>query len=98
MFFWAVVGKLTAAFSLSMNNLPLTNATRRIGPPKDWDHERDGICHTIEVFDSADGYMVTAWQLTEPEKVRLVNGEPLFLSIAGSVHPVISLSIGSKGK
>jgi hypothetical protein len=34
-----------------MNSVPLSDATRRLGAPPNWNHERDGICHTLEIVD-----------------------------------------------
>lgn len=76
-----------------MNSVPLSDATRRLGAPKDWDHERDGICHTLEICDR-DGWMISAWRPTAAELKRLNEGQPLFLMIQGTIHPVVSLVIG----
>ena len=76
-----------------MNSLPLADATRRLGAPITWDHERDGVCHTLEICDR-DGYMISAWQPTPAELKRLAEGKPIFLHIQGSAHPVVSLTVG----
>jgi hypothetical protein len=76
-----------------MNSVPLLNATRRLGAPAGWDHARDGICHTLEIRDQ-DGWMISAWRPTAAELKRLNEGQPLFLGIQGSIHPVVSISIG----
>jgi hypothetical protein len=76
-----------------MNALPLNNATRRLGAPLSWDHERDGICHTLDICDQ-DGWMTSAWRPSEMELARLNAGAPVYLQIGGSVHPVVSLFVG----
>ncbi|MBW4964570.1 hypothetical protein, partial [Sulfitobacter sp. CW3] len=79
-----------------MRSLPLTDVTRRMAPPPDWNHERDGICHTLEICDR-DGWMISAWELSPAELARLQGGAPLFLHIQGSNHPVVALSVGGEG-
>jgi hypothetical protein len=76
-----------------MRSLPLSDATRRLGAPAGWDHERDGICHTLDICDR-DGFMISAWQLSASELKRLNAGAPLFLHIQGSVHPVVGFTVG----
>lgn len=76
-----------------MNSLPLSDATRRLGAPPQWNHGERGICHTLEICDR-DGWMISAWQPTPAELERLIAGQPIFLHIHGVVHPVISLSVG----
>lgn len=76
-----------------MNSMELTDATRRLGAPAEWDHEKDGICHTLDILDR-DGWMISAWQPTAAELARLQEGKPIFLHIQGSVHPVVALSVG----
>lgn len=76
-----------------MNSLPLTNATRRLGAPANWNHELSGICHTLEICDR-EGWMISAWQPSPAELKRLNEGKPLFLHIQGTVHPVVGLAVG----
>jgi hypothetical protein len=77
-----------------MQSLPLADVTRRMAPPKGWDHARDGICHTLEICDR-DGWMTSAWRFEPAELRRVAAGAPLFLHIQGSAHPVVGLSIGT---
>jgi hypothetical protein len=77
-----------------MKSIPLSNATRRMGAPKDWDHETMGICHTLEICDR-DGWMISAWQPTQQELERINAGQPIFLGIQGhDMHPVVSIEVG----
>jgi hypothetical protein len=73
--------------------LPLTNATRRLGAPAEWDHSTDGLCHTLEICDTADGFMVSAWQPSALELERLNAGKPVLLYIQGVAHPVVALEV-----
>lgn len=76
-----------------MKSIPLQNADRRLGAPITWNHETEGICHTLEIWDR-DGFMISGWVPTERELEQLNAGEPLFLHIQGRVHPVVSMSVG----
>jgi len=76
-----------------MNALPLDKPTRRLGAPGNWDHGRDGLCHTLEILDR-DGWMISAWQPSAAELARLNSGKPIFLHIAGTAHPVVALTVG----
>ncbi|ETR75893.1 hypothetical protein X566_19955 [Afipia sp. P52-10] len=76
-----------------MKSIPLKNPSRRLGAPIDWDHEKDGICHTLEIWDQ-DGFMISGWRPSAKELEKLNAGQPLFLHIQGSVHPVVALSVG----
>lgn len=77
-----------------MNSIPLQDATRRLGAPQGWDHEHDGLCHTLEICDR-EGWMISAWRPTEAELKRLNAGEPLFLHIQGKAHPVVAMTVGN---
>lgn len=76
-----------------MKSLPITGHTRRLGAPPTWNHETDGICHTLEILDR-NGEMISAWQPTDEERQRLAAGAPLYLHIRGDVHPVVGMSVG----
>ncbi len=71
-----------------MNSLPLTEPSRRLGAPQNWDHSTDGLCHTLEIWDR-DGWMISAWQPTPAEIERINAGQPIFLFIQG--RGVVSL-------
>ena len=76
-----------------MNSIPLEKPDRRLGAPPNWNHETDGICHTLEIWDR-EGFMISGWKPTPAELEKLNAGEPLFLHIQGRVHPVVALSVG----
>jgi hypothetical protein len=76
-----------------MKAIPQPNATRRLGAPILWNHETDGICHTLDIIDQ-DGEMISAWSPTDAELAKLNAGAPLFLRIMGTVHPVVAMSVG----
>jgi len=79
-----------------MKAMPIEGATRRLGAPVNWNHEHDGICHTLEIVDQPDGFMVSAWMPTDAERERITKGQPIFLHIQGRTHPVVSLTVGGE--
>lgn len=85
-----------------MKPLPIEGCTRRMGAPGDWDHEKDGICHTLEILDVVDDrqthWMLSAWLPSEKELELLKQGRPIFLYIQGSRHPVVSMEVKSDPK
>lgn len=76
-----------------MISLQITDATRRMGAPADWNHETDGICHTLEILDR-DGVMISVWGLNEKERGKVAAGAPIILHIRGACHPVVALAVG----
>lgn len=76
-----------------MKSIPLENPAIRFGAPAGWNHETDGICHTLDVWRQ-DGAFVSGWRPTEAELAKLNAGEPLFLHIFNDVHPVVAMSVG----
>jgi hypothetical protein len=76
-----------------MNSIPLENPSRRLGAPPNWNHETDGICHTLDIWDEA-GSMISGWLPSAADLAKLNAGEPLFLHIVGTVHPVVCFSVG----
>ncbi len=80
-----------------MRPIPIKGCTRRMGAPPNWNHETDGICHTLEILDQVvddSHWMTSAWIPTEKELKQLNDGFPILLSIQGSRHPVVSMAIG----
>lgn len=80
-----------------MKSIPLSDETRRIGAPANWDAERFGPCDALSVHDrERDGRaeMVSAWLPDDEELARLNAGRPLFLCVGGTVHPVVALLVG----
>jgi hypothetical protein len=75
----------------------ILRATRTLGPPKDWDVDRDGPCASLPVRDEAFcGFasMVSAWHPTPAEILAICGGAPVYLRIVSSQHPAIELTVG----
>lgn len=84
-----------------MNIGKIEGFTRELGKPKDWDDEKQGICHALPIRDCIDAegnpLMVSAWQPTPEEIEAIVNGEPILLFVFGTeehAHPVVSVGVG----
>lgn len=74
----------------------ILNCTRIMGVPKDWDKEALP-CNALPIKDvTCDGvpFMVSAWEPTPEELAALNRGETVKLWIQGTVHPVVSLTVG----
>lgn len=76
-----------------MKSVPLEKPDVRFGAPANWNHETDGICHTLDVW-RRDGAWVSGWTPSPAELAKLNAGEPLFLHIFLDVHPVIAWGVG----
>ena len=76
-----------------MKSIPLEKPDVRFGAPANWNHETDGICHTLDVW-RRDGAWVSGWTPSPAELAKLNAGEPLFLHIFLDVHPVIAWGVG----
>ena len=75
----------------------IAGATRELGRPKDWDNERDGECGTLAILDwqptEGQSAMTSAWFPTPNEVARINAGEPVYLTIWGSAHPPVMLTV-----
>lgn len=76
--------------------VPLSDKTRTLGAPSNWDADNSGECLALDIADREhDGtmWMYSAWSLQPGEMERLAAGAPLFLRISGTTHPVVSLFV-----
>ena len=73
-------------------------ATRNLGAPRDWDKAKDGPCGGLPIRDektTAGQGMTSAWQPTPDEIARLNAGASIHLTVLGTVHPPVSMSVGT---
>lgn len=66
------------------------------GAPPDWDASKMKGCAGIPVrnVDTPEGrFMVSAWEPTPDELRRMLDGEPVYLWVRGSGHPVLSITV-----
>ena len=86
-----------------MENVKLSNETRVVGKPIDWDETLDGPCVSVSLFDHVDTVsgmrmMRSVWKPDAVELEALQNGAVLVLDICdiwgNGRHPVFSLGVG----
>lgn len=73
----------------------IEGATRRLGAPANWDHEK-AKCSVLPIADvttESGPFMVSAWAPTAEELAALNAGAPVHLWIQGTSHPVVALSV-----
>lgn len=70
----------------------IAGATRRLGPPRDWDLEKNGECDHLEIVDR-EGTMESVWYPSPEELAALNRGEPVHLTVWGESHPPVALSV-----
>jgi hypothetical protein len=76
----------------------IAGATRNLGAPADWDRNTQGICGGLPIRDDATTAgpgMTSAWHPTPEELARLNAGASIHLTILGTMHPPVSMSVGS---
>lgn len=75
----------------------IIGATRNLGAPPNWDPEQHGACAHLPIRDElspAGPCMVSAWMPSPDEIERIVAGAPIYLTVFGTAHPVVGMSIG----
>lgn len=75
----------------------IEGATRGLGAPSDWDAAKQGDCHTLSVRDvmtQAGPAMTSAWFPTPDEIARIEAGAPIYLTVFGSGHPPVGMTVG----
>jgi hypothetical protein len=77
----------------------INNATRVLGAPKDWNRDANGPCGNLPIRDEATTAgpgMTSAWFPTPEEIERIKDGAPIYLTVLGSVHPPVDVSVGPR--
>lgn len=75
----------------------IAHATRYLGAPRDWDKATEGPCGSLAIRDeqtTAGPGMTSAWQPTPDEIERIKAGASIHLTVLGTVHPPVSMSVG----
>lgn len=78
-----------------MQPLELTNKTRTLGAPSNWD-DANGECSSLDIHDmwtDNGNLMVSVWEFSEKEIEQIKNGANVSIGIYGTAHPVISLNV-----
>lgn len=76
----------------------IEKATRTLGAPDKWDPDKDGPVQGLPIRDVTVGnqnWMVSAWEPTQDEILKMASGEPVLLWISGVAHPVVGLVVGT---
>jgi hypothetical protein len=78
-----------------MTPVPLTDKTRSLGKPKDW-QDQDGECGALDIYDNETpngNFMISAWKPDADEMETLNAGGFVFLHIRGYSHPVVAITV-----
>jgi len=76
-----------------MHPIRLADETRYIGPPEGW---TENECSFLSIYDhEVDGHnvMVSAWMPSQEDIIKINAGEPIYLHIYGTRHPVVGFSV-----
>jgi hypothetical protein len=87
---------------LLMINKVIRGFTRILGKPASWDPKTHGECGALAILDhqheATPGNfmpsMISAWDITPDEMVRLRQGAPIYLRVAGEAHPPVCIWVG----
>lgn len=65
-----------------------------LGAPRNWDG-KNGTCISLPVYHD-DGAFHSWWKLTWRERLKIMLGSPVRLTVLGEVHPPVALNIGDE--
>ena len=89
---WTPVGLLTntqaCVTAAYMQSIRRKHTTRTLGAPQQWCTAEDGVCTQLPVSDG-DGYMCSYWRPSLMERLRIVFGGHVRLSVFGNGHPPV---------
>lgn len=72
-------------------------ATRTFGPPKGVGQDD---CQNLAIRDEPTDMgncMVSAWYPTPDEAKRILSGEPIYLYVFGTIHPMVAMGVPECG-
>lgn len=82
---------------MTMDIAEIKGAKRRLQPPKNWDHARQGLCLPLPILDREDAtgahWMISAWRPSPADLEALNAGACIQVAIGGSIHPPISVGV-----
>lgn len=76
-----------------MESKEIRFATHKLGPPPDWNTERDGVCGILSIR-KRDNIYESAWYPSKDELKLLLKGEPVILTVWGG-QPPVSINVNS---
>jgi hypothetical protein len=77
----------------------IENWTKVLGAPAGWTPETGGECLGLPIREQMNGdvpAMISEWRLTTDEVAAIVAGAPLHLSVLGTAHPPVSISVAGQ--
>jgi hypothetical protein len=78
-----------------MQILELTNKTRTLSAPSNWD-DVDGKCSGLDIFDletKNGNLMLSMWKPSVEDVKNLIEGANIVVGIYGTNHPVICIRV-----
>ncbi len=66
------------------------HTTRSLISPAGWDINRYGLCVELPISDQ-DGIMYSYWQPTFRQKLLILFGQCIRLSVIGTTHPPVAI-------
>ena len=70
-------------------------ANQFLGEPENWDHDKDGPCYVLPVYNTGSR-CISVWKPTKEELQTLINDGVIVLTVAGNRQPAISLDVQIK--
>lgn len=80
-----------------MQPVDFTGSNISLHAPEDWDEQQHGPCATVRA-EIRPPYVITCWLPTTEERMRLIEGMPLFLWVVGRTMPPSFLTVGGEGE
>lgn len=77
---------------MTMKPIKTATTTTVLGAPRDWDEERLGECVGLPVA-YGDGCISSYWSPTWRERLAILMGRPVRLTVAGLGHPPVMLDV-----
>lgn len=70
------------------------NYGHALGAPKGWTVEKDGVCDALPtVRDHEQNEWLSIWETTWRERLALLTGSKVYLTVHGSGHPPVMLTV-----
>lgn len=70
-----------------MHPIKTIHTTRVIGPPSNWDEQKDGRCDGLPVVDG-DGFLASFWKPTWKDRLLILMGRYVRLTVKAETTPL----------
>jgi hypothetical protein len=71
----------------------INGATRTLGKPSNMSDEQCNSLAICDIVHEGFPYMVSAWMPTPEDLKRIMRGQPVYLYIQGTTHPVVMMAV-----